>query len=208
MSWLKRPNIFKKKEDSNDDEGGDANPEEVKVDEDAIEKVQEDDDDDEAAITSNNNNNGLQNATPPPGARSGTAGSVRSRIQPALMEDEVEHDPNQPAAALPVTMTSAPEEGDEDEDEDEDTDEDDDDDDDVAAPPLEGMYDPSEFENLNVGADIKELFTYIMRYTPQTIDLETRFKPFIPEYIPAVGDIDAFIKVRRRKNNFLFRLYI
>ena len=35
-----------------------------------------------------------------------------------------------------------------------------------------------------------------MRYTPQTIDLETRFKPFIPEYIPAVGDIDAFIKVR------------
>ncbi len=36
-----------------------------------------------------------------------------------------------------------------------------------------------------------------MRYTPQTIDLETKFKPFIPEYIPAVGDIDAFIKVPR-----------
>jgi intraflagellar transport protein 46 len=46
-------------------------------------------------------------------------------------------------------------------------------------------------------AEVKELFHYILRYTPQTIDLETRFKPFIPEYVPAVGDIDAFIKVRR-----------
>ena len=43
-----------------------------------------------------------------------------------------------------------------------------------------------------------------MRYTPQTIDLETRFKPFIPEYIPAVGDIDAFIKVRLIRGNIRF----
>ena len=34
----------------------------------------------------------------------------------------------------------------------------------MAAPPLEGMYDPSEYENLNVSPEIKELFTYIMRY--------------------------------------------
>ena len=98
----------------------------------------------------------------------------------------------------------------------EESEEDDDDDDDVAAPPIEGeragkcdllkadskrvlifegTYDPSEYENLNVSQEIKELFAHVMRYTPQTIDLETRFKPFIPEYIPAVGDIDAFIKV-------------
>ena len=63
---------------------------------------------------------------------------------------------------------------------------------------FEGTYDPSEYENLNVSPEIKELFAHVMRYTPQTIDLETRFKPFIPEYIPAVGDIDAFIKVRIR----------
>lgn len=44
---------------------------------------------------------------------------------------------------------------------------------------------------------MKELFHYIMRYTPQAIELETKFKPFIPDYIPAVGDIDAFIKVKR-----------
>ena len=73
-------------------------------------------------------------------------------------------------------------------------DEEDDDDDDVAAPPPEGMYDPSDYEYLNVSTEIKDLFNYIVRYTPQTIEIETRFKPFIPEYIPAVGDIDAFIK--------------
>ena len=57
----------------------------------------------------------------------------------------------------------------------------------MAAPPPDGMYDPSEFEHLNVGPEVKELFTHIMRYTPQSVDLETKFKPFIPEYIPAVG---------------------
>ena len=62
-------------------------------------------------------------------------------------------------------------------------------------------YDPAEYENLPVSSDIKELFQYITRYTPQTIELEHKLKPFIPDYIPAVGDIDAFIKVgpgRRR----------
>ena len=36
---------------------------------------------------------------------------------------------------------------------------------------------------------------YVFRYTPQSIELETKVKPFIPDFIPAVGDIDAFIKV-------------
>ena len=66
----------------------------------------------------------------------------------------------------------------------------------MAAPPPEGMYDPSDYEYLNVSSDIKDIFNYIVRYTPQTIEIETRFKPFIPEYIPAVGDIDAFLKGR------------
>ena len=35
------------------------------------------------------------------------------------------------------------------------------------------------------------------RYTPQTIDLDHKLKPFIPDFIPAVGDIDAFIKVNK-----------
>lgn len=35
----------------------------------------------------------------------------------------------------------------------------------------------------------------IYRYTPQSIELENKLKPFIPDFIPAVGDIDAFVKV-------------
>ncbi len=45
----------------------------------------------------------------------------------------------------------------------EDEDEDEDDDDDVAAPPPEGIYDPGDYEDLNVTSDIKELFTEILR---------------------------------------------
>ncbi len=40
------------------------------------------------------------------------------------------------------------------------------------------------------------MFQYISRYTPQTVELDTKLRPFIPEYIPAIGDIDAFLKVR------------
>ncbi|CAB1316600.1 unnamed protein product, partial [Coregonus sp. 'balchen'] len=34
-------------------------------------------------------------------------------------------------------------------------------------------------------------------YTPQTIELDHKLKPFIPDFIPAVRDIDAFLKVPR-----------
>jgi len=80
---------------------------------------------------------------------------------------------------------------------------DDDDDDEYGdgegggAPVAEGMYDPAEFANLQVTAEIKELFQYITRYKPHNIELETKMRPFIPDYIPAVGDIDPFIKVPR-----------
>ena len=53
---------------------------------------------------------------------------------------------------------------DEDDDDDDDNDDDDDDDDDVAAPPLEGMYDPAEYENLNVQVrfDGTDLLKFVM----------------------------------------------
>ena len=50
----------------------------------------------------------------------------------------------------------------EDSNQDNDDDENDDDDYDVAAPPPDGMYDPSEYEHLNVSMEIKDLFTHIM----------------------------------------------
>ncbi|KAM6158608.1 intraflagellar transport protein 46 homolog [Rhynchocyon petersi] len=91
-------------------------------------------------------------------------------------------------------------ENDDDDDDDDssetDSDEDDDDDEEHGAP-LEGAYDPADYEHLPVSAEIKELFQYISRYTPQVIDLDHKLKPFIPDFIPAVGDIDAFLKVPR-----------
>uniref|UniRef100_A0A3Q0KNK3 Intraflagellar transport protein 46 homolog n=1 Tax=Schistosoma mansoni TaxID=6183 RepID=A0A3Q0KNK3_SCHMA len=82
---------------------------------------------------------------------------------------------------------------------DDDEDEDDNDDDENSNIPdvIEGIYNPADYEHLTVSSEIKEIFEYIQRYTPQTIELETKLKPFIPDYIPAVGDIDAFLKVPR-----------
>jgi intraflagellar transport protein 46 len=40
------------------------------------------------------------------------------------------------------------------------------------------------------------------RYTPQSIELEHKLKPFIPDFIPAVGDIDAFVKVCSKGYSF------
>ena len=82
-------------------------------------------------------------------------------------------------------------------DDNQDNDDDDDDDEDVAIPPVEGSYDPSDYDNLDVDNEVRDLFSYIMKYTPQTVELDHKFKPFIPDYIPAVGDIDAFIRCTR-----------
>ena len=45
------------------------------------------------------------------------------------------------------------------------------------------------------------MFGYITKHSAQTIILDYKLKPFIPDYIPAVGDIDAFLKV---KDDFLY----
>lgn len=81
-------------------------------------------------------------------------------------------------------------------DEEEDSTEDDEEGEDHGAA-FEGGYNPADFDNLAVSADIKELFQYIARYTPQQVELDHKLKPFIPDFIPAVGDIDAFITVPR-----------
>ncbi|XP_059048013.1 intraflagellar transport protein 46 homolog [Achroia grisella] len=61
--------------------------------------------------------------------------------------------------------------------------------------PAEGAYDPKQFQDLKVPPEIENIFQYIMKYTPQKIDIEFKLQPFVPEYVPAVGDIDAFLKV-------------
>lgn len=98
--------------------------------------------------------------------------------------------PAEPAGARPGA-------GPDEEEEEEDSDEDDTDDDDEPTEALEGAYDPADYANLPVSTEIKDLFQYITRYAPQSLDLDLRLKPFIPDFIPAVGDIDAFLKVPR-----------
>lgn len=61
--------------------------------------------------------------------------------------------------------------------------------------PLE--YNPNDYKHLNASPEIHDLLKYIERYKGKKIDLETKLKPFIPDYIPAIGDADEFIKVPR-----------
>lgn len=60
---------------------------------------------------------------------------------------------------------------------------------------IEGAYNPRDYQNLNVPAEVRDLFQYIERYKPQEVELDTPLKCFIPEFIPAIGELDPFIKV-------------
>lgn len=41
---------------------------------------------------------------------------------------------------------------------------------------------------------------FYLRYKPAQVDIETKLKAFIPDYIPAVGEVDAFLKMPRPDN--------
>ena len=62
---------------------------------------------------------------------------------------------------------------------------------------MPGTYNPAQYANLQVSQDVKELFEYIQRYKPQKLDLDTKLKPFIPDYVPAVGEVDACLKMQK-----------
>lgn len=57
------------------------------------------------------------------------------------------------------------------------------------------LYNPNKYKHLQVSQEIQDLFDHIGRHKPQDIELDTHLKPFIPDYIPAVGEIDAFLKI-------------
>lgn len=44
------------------------------------------------------------------------------------------------------------------------------------------------------------MFQYIGRYKTHEVDLDTSLRCFVPDFIPAVGDMDAFLKVPRPDN--------
>mmetsp|Transcript_35674 Transcript_35674/g.65422 ORF Transcript_35674/g.65422 Transcript_35674/m.65422 type:complete len:380 (+) Transcript_35674:76-1215(+) len=59
------------------------------------------------------------------------------------------------------------------------------------------QYNPDDYKGMKVSDEVNELFQHITRYKPHTIDLETSLKPFIPELIPSIGEVDAFLKMPR-----------
>jgi intraflagellar transport protein 46 len=65
------------------------------------------------------------------------------------------------------------------------------------APSPRGPYNPEALSRLDVSPEVQELFSLIARFKPVDIQLETKLVPFVPEFIPAVGEPDAFLKVPR-----------
>ncbi|OHT10327.1 Intraflagellar transport protein 46 like protein [Tritrichomonas foetus] len=106
---------------------------------------------------------------------------------------------------------------------DKDNDNDDDDDDGYNnygsySPPTKTGYQTSSLipDNLNIGnlnddddadipgasSELASLFSLIANFQPEPVDISVHWKPFIPELIPAIGSIDAFIKVPRPDSEF------
>eukprot|EP00921_Rhytidocystis_pertsovi_P023671 GHVQ01037952.1.p1 GENE.GHVQ01037952.1~~GHVQ01037952.1.p1 ORF type:complete len:615 (-),score=118.40 GHVQ01037952.1:685-2529(-) len=51
--------------------------------------------------------------------------------------------------------------------------------------------------NLQVSNEVRELFVYVSRYKPHIVELETQLKPFMQDYVPSIGEVDAMIKIPR-----------
>lgn len=54
-----------------------------------------------------------------------------------------------------------------------------------------------ELRGVNLDPETLEVFKYIGAYVPPTTEIETKLRPFIPDFAPAVGEVDAFLKVPR-----------
>ncbi|XP_027737222.1 intraflagellar transport protein 46 homolog isoform X1 [Empidonax traillii] len=140
-----------------------------------------------------------------PGARSpraGGAGRPRGSRRPTVSGAASERgigersgSGKEEAVAHPAAPSEDDDEDDEDSEDSSESDSEDDSEEQGAA--LEGDFNPADFDYLQVSSEIKDLFEYIKRYTPKTIEIEHKLQPFIPDFIPAVGDIDAFLKVPR-----------
>jgi intraflagellar transport protein 46 len=52
-----------------------------------------------------------------------------------------------------------------------------------------------DYSNLNVSSDIKSMFKYIGTFKPIQVEIESKIKCFIPEFMPAIGTLDNFVKV-------------
>ncbi|KAK9827496.1 hypothetical protein WJX74_005719 [Apatococcus lobatus] len=58
-------------------------------------------------------------------------------------------------------------------------------------------YNPADYIDLDVSERLRKLLPLITEFEPEEIELAAPLKPFIPDFVPARGGIDDFIKVPR-----------
>ncbi|EAN97824.1 hypothetical protein C3747_28g233 [Trypanosoma cruzi] len=60
-------------------------------------------------------------------------------------------------------------------------------------------YKPQDYAKINSTAsrEMQELFKCILDYQPVIPDLPAKLRPFIPDYVPSIGDLDPFCKISR-----------
>ena len=56
-------------------------------------------------------------------------------------------------------------------------------------------YNPADYIDLDVSERLRKLLPLITEFEPEEIELAAPLKPFIPDFIPARGGADDFIKV-------------
>lgn len=54
-----------------------------------------------------------------------------------------------------------------------------------------------EINQLNLDDEAREIFNYMLEFAPKDVEVEIKLKPFVPDFIPAVGEVDAFLKLPR-----------
>lgn len=67
----------------------------------------------------------------------------------------------------------------------------------ASEPSME--YNPAKYAraNANASRELQDLFKHITDYQPFVAELPAKLRPFVPDYIPAIGDLDPFVKVPR-----------
>ncbi|ORC90899.1 uncharacterized protein TM35_000073230 [Trypanosoma theileri] len=60
-------------------------------------------------------------------------------------------------------------------------------------------YKPQDYAKINASAsrEMQELFKHILDYQPVIPELPAKLRPFIPDYVPSIGDLDPFCKIPR-----------
>jgi len=73
----------------------------------------------------------------------------------------------------------------------------------TGIPPKKAQYNPGDFVAAGgmrgLPDEVAALFEHITAYKPRGIELDCQLKCFVPDYLPAVGEVDAFLKVSSRR---------